>query len=397
MIFLGNNISETPHRVCRGALGASQVRGGLERRFSNGRNNWVTSRLVREMAPSGFNRAAKRLRSLSFGVWAWYRRKSAGIAPMLAPLLAGLIGLLFVYYVQEWDSGRALPSQWGDFVPTSWAHVFWMLAMAGGLGFLAFRAARKWPTATNSAAVLGTLTTVYLTGVTRTCDPPSGIVAGIVVAAITMAAPAVAKFVAGEAILAAERIVDEAQKAPRDFSGLVDALQIAMSMFMGFLVLVAFTHDLEVPAVRPLLLVFAGVGMTATASIKPELSPRNLIPIVGLVISVVGSYMQVDQVVDVDYIMAAVGVIVFVPFMLVAFRTHRLVPVLTVPVAATFVVMSLITLLAAMPAIIIGSGCGVGGEPLLTTAVLLGIVAIALGIATGVILLVMLLVKNRRS
>ena len=212
----------------------------------------------------------QRLRNLSFGAWAWYRQNSVRTAPVLVPLLAGLIGLMFVYYVQEWDSGRELPSQWGDFVPTTWANLFWILAMAGGLGFLAFRAAKKWPTATNSAAILGILTTISLVEVSGTCDAPSGAVAGIVVVGITMAAPAVAKFVADGSILPAERIADEAQKAPWDFSGLVDALQIAMSMFMGFLVLVVFTNNVEA-AVRPLLLVFAGVGMTATASIKPEL------------------------------------------------------------------------------------------------------------------------------
>lgn len=345
------------------------------------------------MAPSSFCRAANQLRDLSFGAWAWYCQNTVRTAPVLAPLLAGIIGVLFVYYAMEWDSGRALPSGWRGFVPASWVHVIWMVAIAGGLAYLAFRTARKWPTATNSAAVLGILTTIVLIGATCTCDPPSGIVAGIVVAGITMTVTAVAKFAAGEAILAAERIVDEAQKAPWDFSGLVDALQIAMSMFMGFLVLVVFINNPE-PAVRPLLLVFAGVGMTASASIKPELSPRNLMSVGGLVISVMGSYMQLDQVVDVNYVMAAVGVMVFAPFMIFAFRTHRIVPIVSVPIAAVFAVMSLITLLAVVPAIFIGSGCGVGDEPLLTTAGLLGIVAITSGIATGLILFLMLVVNG---
>ena len=115
--------------------------------------------------------------------------------------------------------------------------------------------------------------------------------------------------------------------------------------------------------------------------------------VVGLVISVMGSYMQVDKVVDVDYVMAAVGVIVFVPFMIFAFRIHRMISIVFVPITGVLVVMSLITLLAVMPAIFIGSGCGVGDEPLFTTAGFLGIVAIALGIATGVILLVTILIR----
>ena len=192
-----------------------------------------------------------------------------------------------------------------------------------------------------------------------------------------------AKVMAGEVGLATERVVDDTQSVTWNFSGLVFALQIAMSMFMGFLLAVAFASD-ELPTeVRPLLLVLAGVGLTGAAAVKAELSLKNLMAFAGMVISVVGSYMQVNQVVDVGYVMAAVGVVVLVPFVIVAFRTHRLVPIATLPVVAALIVMSLATLTTVLPAIFIGSGCGIGEESLLTTTVFVGIVAVACGVATG--------------
>lgn len=200
-----------------------------------------------------------------------------------------------------------------------------------------------------------------------------------------MATPTVAKFVVGEVALAADRFAEETQIAPWGFPGLVRAFQIAMFMFMGFLVPVAFTDRELDPMVRPLLLLFAGVGLTATSSIKPEISLRNSMAFAGLIVSIMGSYMQIDQVFDVGYIMAAVGVIVLVPFAIVAFRTHGVVPTLTVPVVTAFAVMSLVTFIIALPAIFIVSGCGVGGESLLTTLGYLGIVVVAFGIAAGVV------------
>ena len=188
-----------------------------------------------------------------------------------------------------------------------------------------------------------------------------------------------------EAALAAGRFADEAQRAPWDFPGLVRAFQIAMFMFMGFLVLVALAQRELDPMVRPLLLVFAGVGLTAASSIKPEMSLRNSMAMVGLIVSVMGSYMQIDQLFDVGPLMVAVGVVALIPIAIVAFRTHGVVPTLTVPVVAVFAVMSLATFIIALPAIFIVSGCGVGDESLLTTFGYLGIVVVAFGIAAGVV------------
>ena len=322
---------------------------------------------------------------------------NAVAAPVLLPLLSGVVGLLFVYYALEWDSGKSLPSGWADLVPGSLANGVVIAAVGAGLGFLAFRAAREWPTTANTGALLGVLTTTVLAGLTRECDPPSGIVAGsAVVGVIIIGRATVAKVMAGEVGLTTERVVDETQSVTWNFSGLVFALQIAMLMFMGFLVAVAFTDD-ELPReVRPLLLVFAGVGITGAAAVKAELSLKNLMAFAGLVISVVGSYMQVYQVVDVGYVLMAVGVIVFIPFMIIGFHTHRAVPILTLPVVAALIVMSLVTLTTVLPAYFIGSGCGIGEESLLTAAGLIVIVALACGAATWCIVTVLLLVKKRQ-
>lgn len=66
--------------------------------------------------------------------------------------------------------------------------------------------------------------------------------------------------------------------------------------------------------------------------------------------------MQVDRVVDVGYVLMAVGVIILIPFMIVGFHTHRAVPILTLPVVAAFIVMCLVTLTTVLPAYFIGSG-----------------------------------------
>ena len=104
-------------------------------------------------------------------VWRLFGRRcaqlwwvNAAVAPVLLPLLAGVVGLLFVYYALEWDSGNALPSGWAGLVPTSPANGVVIAAVGAGLAFLAFRAATEWPTTANVGALLGVLTTTILAG-----------------------------------------------------------------------------------------------------------------------------------------------------------------------------------------------------------------------------------------
>lgn len=152
------------------------------------------------------------------------------LAPVLLPLLAGVVGLLFVYYALEWDSGKSLSSGWSDLIPASPAHGVVIGAVGAGLGFLAFRAAREWPTTANMGALLGMLTTTILAGLTRECDPPSGIVAGSAVVGVFIIGRAtVAKVMAGEVGLTTERIVDETQSVTWNFSCL-DPILISLRL-----------------------------------------------------------------------------------------------------------------------------------------------------------------------
>ena len=320
------------------------------------------------------------------------------IAQAQFPLVAAILGLLFTYYPLEWNSGGAYPSGWGGFVPTSLAHGLVMAAIAAGLGILAFRAASVWPITANVSVLLAALTTTYLSWATRLCDPASGVAAGAAVVCVVITSRiAVAQLAPGRLLSASDQLADRLQSVPVNFPALVFAFRILVSIFMGFLVVVAVGFDGVPPEVRPLLFVFAGVGLTSAASLKAELTLRNLMAFAGMVVSVVGSYMQMDRVVDVDDILAAVGVIGFVLFALIAFRTHRIVPVLTVPFLAAWVAMSLIALMGMVPVIFISPGCGISDKTLLTSSSLLGIVAISYGIATWCIVTVIVLVGRKRD
>ena len=162
---------------------------------------------------------------------------------------------------------------------------------------------------------------------------------------------------------------------------------------MGFLVLAAFLHD-DLSAARPLLLLFAGVGVTAAGSISSELNFKNLAAFAGAAISLTGSYMQINQAIEAAYILAAVAVLAFGPFVVFAFRAHRLVPIVTLPIIAALAVMSVITVAGVLPVILIGQGCCIGEESWITAAGVLGVVAIAFGIAAGFIVALLLLVRK---
>ena len=163
--------------------------------------------VVRRIACSRFERLPRRLRDSSSCAREWCRRNSVRFAPVLVPIPAALLGFSFVYYALERDSGGALPSQWGHSIPSSMAYALVMAAIGGAFGYLAFRAARRWPHTANTAALLGVLTTTVLSWTMQVCDPPSGIVAGTAAASIFVMATIAAKVLTRSLDLPVDRLV----------------------------------------------------------------------------------------------------------------------------------------------------------------------------------------------
>ena len=322
----------------------------------------------------------------------WLRRANTGTAAVLVPAIAGILGLLVACQILESAGGRESAGGQGYLVP-QWLFNILLVVVTTGLSVIfAFRVSRQWPTEANLTVTFGMLTTVILTWVTQQCNATSGVVAGIAIGGLVIIAIAVARALTGGLKSAANQLIAETQSVPWSMRGLLAALRIAVAIFMGFMVWAAFTDDLVSSDTRPLVLVFAGAGITAVASISSKISFKNLMAFVGMVILLVGSYMQIDQAVDsASSIIVAAAILAFIMFMSIAFRTNRIVPILTVPIAATFTVMYLAILITAIPTIFIASGCGVSEVWLTKTVYLSVIVSIAFGGATGVVVAVLLI------
>ena len=364
--------------------------------------------MQRPAQPSPFQSLKNLLRALPRTVWTWCRQKTITAAPLLLPLLATLIALLSVYYAVQWGSNKAVPCRWTDFVhkPPS-EHILPLLIAAVALGFLVYQAAKRWPITANLATLLGAPTTLALYFAIQLCDPLSSIVAGMAVAAIVAMASFVWKALTGSVQLPIARLFAHPPDATWNLQELATAIRIALLVYMVIIVLIAFAYD-ELPSTaQPLLLIFAGIGITATPFLSLEPTFKNLTAWAGMATSLTGSYMQIEhileeivdplniEIVDPLNIMIVAGVFAFVGFIAFAYQVHRFITVVCLFILATLAVSILITLAGMSPALFIERGCKINQESLLAPAALLLFIAAAFGIAAGLIVVVQL-VKNRQ-
>ena len=169
-----------------------------------------------------------------------------------------------------------------------------MALMTAGTGFTAYRKARKHPTIANGSTVAGIAITAALSWLTQQCSLTGGVVSGLTAAGTIIVVATVVRFLTGRTKWGATK--PQPNEEPGEGAeGLIPVMRIGMAIFMGFVVLIAVSYEELASPARPLLLVFAGIGITAAAAISSEHSLKNYMAIAGMVVSLVGAYIQIDQ------------------------------------------------------------------------------------------------------
>ena len=325
-------------------------------------------------------------------------------AMVLPPAVAGIVVLLLVYHGLGWEDGHEPPAGWVGYIPKSPIQGLFMVLMTAGTGFIAFQEARRHPTTANASTAIGIATTVTLSWATQQCNLTGSFVAGVTAAGTIIIVTTVVRALTGRTkwdmnIL---RPIEEPREGKE---GLISAMQIGVAIYMGFVILIAVWYDeLALPA-RPLLLIFAGVGLTAAATISSEHSLKNYMAIAGMIVSLVGAYIQIDQAIAASSnngvsardVMLAGIILAFVPFTVFAYPKHKIVRILTVPVLAAVIVLCLVTFATAIPAFLIASGCNAGDNLKTIVVVVIGMIAIAAGVATLLIVALALIFDKRET
>ena len=295
------------------------------------------------------------------------------------------------------------PDGWFDYVRKSWGGVFVIVFLTIGTGFMAYIYAKRWPTIGNAATIFGIMTTLVLTCGTRQCDQTSSIAAGVTAAGIVVLVTSTVKFVTGK--LTWDLHTQGTILPPQEWGKrIVWTIQIGVALFAVFLVFVSVFSDATPEPVQPLLLVFAGVGFTSAAAITAEFNLKNAMAIAGMVVSLVGAFTQIDQVADAtDSMIGATDIVIAcgLPASLLsamfAYRIHWIVRIGAGALLAFFTVMVLIVLGTMVPAVLVASGCRIEDEVLIVGLGLVGILAVSGGIATAIIVAVMLTLDKKKS
>lgn len=323
-------------------------------------------------------------------------------AAVLPPVAAGVIALLFVLYGLEWEVGRKLPTEWSSYTPTSLTTALLMVLALGSTAFVTYQGSQGHPTLANGSTVAGIATTAILSWAVQQCNWIGSAAAGVTAAGTIVVIATVVRTVTSGSI---ERNVTKLRSAeePRGGTGgIISAMQIGMAIHMGIIVMIALLHDYISPSARPLLLVFAGVGMMAAATVSSEYTPKNYMAIAGMIISLIGSYIQIDQAIvaaggnsiSASEILLATVILAFAPFTILASPKHWIVKTVTMPVLVAVIVF-LVVLVTMIPAILIFQGCKTDATAQIQVLAIIGIIAIVAGIAAFFLVLLALIFPKR--
>ena len=328
----------------------------------------------------------------------WQIEYGLAILPVLA---ACAVVLLFTYHTTDQMGGQPAQTGWAKYLSLSGYIPEWLskgllsALMMGVAAYFAFMAARRCLPIASTATEIGISTTLVLTLMMRQCDLTSGVVAGVtatgtVVMIATAVGFATRRF---KWNLPAEQSIFGPEESGK---GLVLALQIGMTLFVVFVIVLAVSSDELSLADQPLLLAFVGVGMTSAAAVSAKHSFKNCMAIAGMVISLAGAFIQVFQAVDVTQIMIAAALLAFPPFTILTYRSHKKVRIVAVPVLASIIVAVLTTLATIIPAAFITRGCNVADKALVWMWPAVAIIVAVAALSALIITVAMLASNNRK-
>lgn len=333
----------------------------------------------------------------------WFNAYTAKVFPTT---VASFLFLLIVYLAVERQGGYETLRGW-DFIPRwlTYGILVALLAIAvAAVAYFTYQKASKHPTVANGSTAIGIAITATLSWATQQCDWTGGVVAGLTASgAIVIVATAV-KYVTGrlEPGTAEQQPIEKPLEGKQ---GLISAMRVGVAIFMGFVVLIAVSfEDFSSPA-RSLLLVFAGVGLTSAATVTSEHSLKNYMAIAGMIVSLAGGYIQLDQAITasgnesvsaLDIVVSAT-VLAFAPFTFLAAQRHRILRILFVPTLASAIVLFVMVFATVIPAVIIILGCNAGDGLQVMVLGVTSVIAIAAGAATFVIVTLALILKQRED
>ena len=241
------------------------------------------------------------------------------MAVFVFPFLVVVLVVFLFRFLAEWKVDGTMPSGWLDLGPSSVGAVV-LVAILGlfSLGLVHLLTLR-WLHWFNALAVVGVFSVLVFSLEVGPCGPLSGLFADVLVVALLFVLLAGRDIRAGPLGLLVERlwsfVAFDYPSLRRDWSGFVAALRCGLVLYMMLLLLFAIDEDIVPRDTLPFLLVFAGVGFSSAAAISDKRDMKAFASFAGMLVSMAGSYMQVESVlVDAWHLMVAALLVFLGPF-----------------------------------------------------------------------------------
>ena len=211
------------------------------------------------------------------------------LAVVLCTLVAGIAGILVVWHPMETSiASFALPSRMGSI--QTWAGVAVIEFVAMGLaGLLSYVAARNHAVIVNWTALAGGLIMVTLAASEPNCNPAGSITSGLMIAALFAGAGWVDVWLTSN------------PRRPRANSEnilVIPFVRGSSTAYMAIVVVFAITatvhRDINVDLLGAIL-IFCGIGVTASATLSAKWNSQNIIALLGFTISIVGAGVEMDR------------------------------------------------------------------------------------------------------
>ena len=320
----------------------------------------------------------------------------------MPPATAGIVALLVAYYTMEQAGSQQSQTGWAGYIPEWLSKGVFVAFITGGTAFIAYLTARKYPTLSNTATIVGIATVLVATYATRWCNPMGGVIAGLTATGITTVLATVVNSQAGK--VRRNIVIDNGglpaqsnAKPEEEYIRIVPFAQIALATFMVIVVLIAFTNE-DLAGSRTQLLTFAGIGIMAASVISAERSLRNVLAMVGVAISVAGAYLELDQALAMDngevgasVILIAAGIVTGALIVRLAFQGDTVVRLLVAPTLAAAAVAGVTLLMTMIPIVFISVGCKLPATGIVVLTLMAGTLAISASVITFVGVTVMAL------
>lgn len=323
--------------------------------------------------------------------WRLLRSATVLVGAVLPAMAAGVVALLVTYYAMEhgdvWQSAIGIGRD--IYIPGSLLGGIFVAVATGVAAYSAYQKTRSHPLTSNSATIAGIATACTLISwPTHWCDLRGGVAAGLTAAGI-VAAPAIvvgsqARRVRQNTVAGGDDSIGQSNTKPdQAYVGIVLFVQIALALIMVLVAYLAMTDE-DLSGSRTKLLAFAGIGITAAASISPKLGLKTLLAAAGAVISFVGAYIEADQAltasdseVEIWTLLIAAGIVAGALMWGLAFVSHIAIRILIAPFLAGAMAASIAVVVALIPAVFISVGCSLPAT--------WGFVSILIAVAAGLI------------